>query len=58
MSDQDIKTLEVVFECDARAVGKMRCEMDVRLLVPEQLEWEFASDEYGYHGGEGTAPCR
>ena len=56
MSDSDIKTLEVVFECDARAVGKMRCEMDVRLLVPEQLEWEFASDEYGYHGGEGTAP--
>ncbi|NKB48720.1 MAG: hypothetical protein GKS02_05065 [Alphaproteobacteria bacterium] len=56
MTDQDIKTLEVVFECDARAVGKMRCEMDVRLLVPEKLEWEFASDEYGYHGGEGTAP--
>ncbi len=56
MVDQDIKTFEVIFECDARAVGKMRCEMDVRLLGPEQLEWEFASDEYGHHGGEGTAP--
>jgi uncharacterized OsmC-like protein len=56
MTDQDLKSFEVIFECDARAVGKMRCEMDVRLLVPEQLEWEFASDEYGYHGGEGTAP--
>ena len=56
MSDQDIKTFEVKFDCDARAVGKMRCEMDVRMLHPEKLEWEFASDEYGIHGGDGTAP--
>ena len=56
MADQDLKTFEVAFECDARAVGKMRCEMDVRLVHPEQLEWEFASDEYGFHGGDGTAP--
>ena len=56
MTDQDLKTFEVAFECDARAVGKMRCEMDVRLVHPEKLAWEFASDEYGFHGGDGTAP--
>ena len=56
MAGDEIKTFEVVFDCDARAVGKMRCEMDVRLTHPEKLEWEFASDEYGFHGGDGTAP--
>lgn len=56
MSSEDIKTFQVAFDCDARAVGKMRCEMDVRLVHPEKLEWEFASDEYGFHGGDGTAP--
>ncbi|NNE84502.1 MAG: OsmC family protein [Alphaproteobacteria bacterium] len=56
MTDQDIKTFDVIFECDARAVGKMRCEMDVSLVHPEKLSWEMASDEYGFHGGDGTAP--
>jgi uncharacterized OsmC-like protein len=56
MNDQDIKKFRVVFDCDARAVGKMRCEMDVRLLYPEKMQWEFASDEYSFHGGDGTAP--
>ena len=56
MSDDDLKTFEVIFDCDARAVGKMRCEMDVRLLHPEKLEWQMASDEYGFHGGDGSAP--
>jgi uncharacterized OsmC-like protein len=56
MPDGDIKTFEVVFDCNARAVGKMRCEMDVRLTHPERHEWQFASDEYGFHGGDGTAP--
>lgn len=56
MNDQDVKKFQVVFDCDARAVGKMRCEMDVRLTHPEKLHWEFASDEYGFHGGDGTAP--
>lgn len=56
MSSDEIRTFEVVFDCNARAVGKMRCEMDVRLTHPEQLEWQFASDEYGFHGGDGSAP--
>ncbi|MCZ6591148.1 MAG: OsmC family protein [Alphaproteobacteria bacterium] len=56
MTDQDIKTFDITFDCDAHGVGKMRCEMEVRMLNPEKLEWEFASDEYGTHGGDGTAP--
>ncbi len=52
----DLKRFEVKFDCDAQAVGKMRCEMNVRLTHPEKLEWEMASDEYGFHGGDGSAP--
>ncbi len=56
MAGDDVKSFEVAFECDATGVGAMRCEMDVRLMVPEVIEWEMASDEYGFHGGDGTAP--
>ncbi|MEK9832582.1 MAG: hypothetical protein VW453_08305, partial [Rhodospirillaceae bacterium] len=56
MAEDDVKSFDVAFECDATGVGKMRCEMDVRLMVPEVIEWEMASDEYGFHGGDGSAP--
>ncbi len=56
MAEDDLKSFDVVFECDASGVGKMRCEMDVRLVVPETIEWDMASDEHGYHGGDGSAP--
>ena len=50
MAEDDIKSFDVAFECDATAVGKMRCEMDVRLMVPEVIEWQMAST--------GRPPCR
>ena len=53
MAEDDLKSFDVAFEWDATGVGKMRCEMDVRLMVPELIEWEMASDEYGFHGGDG-----
>jgi uncharacterized OsmC-like protein len=56
MAEDDVKSFDVAFECDATGVGKMRCEMDVRLVVPETISWEMASDEYGFHGGDGSAP--
>ena len=43
MNDQDVKKFQVVFDCDARAVGKMRCEMDVRLTHPEKLLHKLSS---------------
>ena len=49
-------TFSLVFDCTGRGVGKLRNEMTVRLVEPELIEWEMASDEHGFHGGEGTAP--
>ena len=56
MAEDNLKSFDVAFECDASGVGRMRCEMDVRLVTPETISWEMASDEYGFHGGDGTAP--
>ncbi|MEP4380157.1 MAG: OsmC family protein [Alphaproteobacteria bacterium] len=52
----DEKRFGIVFECDAAAAGKMRTDMHVRVLEPEQETWEFATDEGPFQGGDGTAP--
>lgn len=52
----DEKRFEIVFECDAVASGKMRTDMQVHVLKPEQETWEFATDEGPFQGGDGTAP--
>ena len=49
-------TFSLVFDCTGRGVGKLRNEMTVRLVEPELIEWEMASDEHGFHGGDGSAP--
>lgn len=56
MPDKKIHSFRSVFDCEARAVGKFRSEMTVTLHQPEHLEWELASDEYGFQGGDGSAP--
>ena len=56
MAEETEHSFDVVFDCTAKAVGKFRNEMTVRLLEPELIEWEMASDEHGFHGGDGTAP--
>ena len=43
-------TFSIVFDCNGNAVGKFRNEMTVRLVEPELIEWEMASDEHGFHG--------
>lgn len=50
------KSFTAVFDCEARAVGKMRSEMTVDWVAPKQMSWEFASDETAFQGGEGSAP--
>lgn len=47
---------DVVFECTARNSGRMRTEMTVRMVQPEKAEYQLASDEGTFHGGDGTAP--
>ena len=50
------KKFDVIFECDAVNQGKMRTDMKVRMLEPDPFEYELATDELGFHGGDGTAP--
>lgn len=51
-----IKTFDVIFECDASNVGGMRTDMQVRMVKPDLMAFELASDEGAFHGGGGTAP--
>lgn len=46
----------VVFSCTGTATGKMRNEMDVRMIAPFEERFEMATDEGPFHGGDSTAP--
>lgn len=46
----------VVFHCTGTATGKMRNELDVRMVAPMQERFTLASDEGPFHGGDATAP--
>ena len=46
----------VQFNCTGKAVGKMRNELDVRMVQPMQERFELATDEGQFHGGDATAP--
>lgn len=46
----------VEFTCSGTAVGKMRNELDVRMVRPMQERFELATDEGPFHGGDATAP--
>lgn len=52
-----VKTFNVVFNVEAKAAGKMRCEVQGRMTQPyEDESFEMATDEGAGHGGEMTAP--
>lgn len=46
----------VQFNCTGRAVGKMRNELDVRMVQPMEERFELATDEGPFHGGDASAP--
>ncbi|MFQ5437644.1 MAG: OsmC-related (seleno)protein [Paracoccaceae bacterium] len=46
----------VRFDCTGTAVGKMRNELEVRMVSPMQETFSLATDEGAFHGGEATAP--
>jgi len=53
----DPKTFNVTYELHGRSVGKMRNEVTGRQVEPSvEPEFNMASDEAGFHGGEGSAP--
>lgn len=46
----------VQFDCSGQAVGKMRNELDVRMVKPFEERFELATDEGAFHGGDASAP--
>ena len=46
----------VQFDCHGQAVGKMRNELDVRMVKPFEERFELATDEGPFHGGDSSAP--
>ncbi len=46
----------VQFNCTGRATGKMRNDLDVRMIRPMEEHFTLATDEGPFHGGDATAP--
>lgn len=48
---------QVRFDCHGRAVGKMRNDLTVNMVLPfEEGPFEMATDEGSFHGGDASAP--
>ena len=48
--------LTVTFKCAGNATGKMRNDLDVRMVEPFEEQFTLATDEGPFHGGDATAP--
>lgn len=48
--------LTVTFKCAGQATGKMRNDLDVRMVEPMEEQFTLATDEGPFHGGDATAP--
>lgn len=46
----------VRFDCTGTATGKMRNDLDVRMVSPMEEHFSLATDEGPFHGGDATAP--
>jgi uncharacterized OsmC-like protein len=55
-TEAEERVFDVSFTCDASNLGTMRTDMVARMVKPDQLEFELASDEGAFHGGGGSAP--
>lgn len=54
--EQPKEPVEVVFTCTGQATGKMRNELDVKMVEPMLEEFTLATDEGPFHGGDASAP--
>lgn len=54
--EQPKQPIDVVFTCSGQAVGKMRNELDVKMVEPMLETFSLATDEGPFHGGDATAP--
>lgn len=50
------RVFDVSFTCEASNMGTMRTDMVARMVKPDLMEFELASDEGAFHGGGGSAP--
>ena len=48
--------LTVTFKCAGNATGKMRNDLDVKMVEPFEEQFTLATDEGPFHGGDATAP--
>ena len=48
--------LTVTFKCAGQATGKMRNDLDVRMVEPMEEQFTLATDEGPFHGGDASAP--
>lgn len=46
----------VQFDCQGKAVGKMRNDLEVQMVKPFEERFQMATDEGPFHGGDATAP--
>ena len=54
--EQPDPPLTVTFKCSGQATGKMRNDLDVRMVEPMEEHFTLATDEGPFHGGDATAP--
>ena len=48
--------MTVTFKCSGQATGKMRNDLNVRMVEPMEEHFTLATDEGPFHGGDATAP--
>lgn len=56
MTDFPKVPVRVRFDCTGTATGKMRNDLDVRMVEPIKESFALATDEGRFHGGDATAP--
>ena len=55
-TEQPKDPLDVVFTCSGQATGKMRNDLDVKMVSPIAESFTLATDEGAFHGGDASAP--
>ncbi|MCY4302482.1 MAG: OsmC family protein [Aestuariivita sp.] len=54
--NQPAEPMTVTFTCSGQATGKMRNELDIKMIKPINEHFTLATDEGSFHGGDATAP--
>lgn len=55
-TEQPKDSIDVVFTCAGKATGKMRNDLDIKMVEPMLESFTMATDEGPFHGGDASAP--